>query len=154
MLCGGGARSTAGCQAPAPGEAALARNRTLRTSARRAWGREAPEPAAGLGHRSGAPAAPADSQEGREEEGAIAEFRTVPRPPIRSAPPPATPHPGLSGCLGSFAPSGRPAGVDKSPTCTASPAMSSGRPPGVPAPRHGLRARERARREARHPDPP
>lgn len=68
----------------------------------------------------------------------MVESRTAPLPPTGSAPPPAMraragygwgPRPGLYPCLGSSAPSGRPTGVDKSPTCTASPAMSSGRPP-------------------------
>lgn len=54
MLCGGGAWAghssgprQAGCQAPAPGEAAPARNRTPRTQASRAWRRKAPGPDAG-----------------------------------------------------------------------------------------------------------
>lgn len=67
MLCGGGARSAAGRQAPAPGEAVPARNQTLSTQPSRAWGPVAPEPAAGLRPRGGAPAAPAASRGGPEE---------------------------------------------------------------------------------------
>lgn len=156
-------RSGAGCQAPAPGEAAPARNRTLRTQSR-AWGREAPGPAAGLGHRSGDPAAPADSRGGQEEVMQrqnpeqhpflrLGRRRHLLRGPARGPDGHLVPD-----STGAWDPPRRPAAprvrTSRLPAPRRRPCPPAARPPGVPAPREGLRARGRVRREARRPDPP